>query len=193
MAPSTLTTDTFSRAVADMRSVQPRREIAVSDLTAPRGLAPHSHAWGATVNGPVRVGRAEPEPEEVATGRLVLLYDPAGQPGWQGTMRLVSYVTAELEPDLAADTLLPEVGWSWLVDALESHDAGHTALAGTVTQTTSTRFGALSGPPPAADVEIRASWTPVPGSDLGAHLRAWFGLLAAAAGLPPPGVSALRP
>lgn len=193
MGPSTVTTDAFTRAVAELRSVQPRREIAVSELSAPRGLAPFSYALGATVGAPARAGRTEPDADEVATGRLVLLYDPAGQPTWQGTMRLVSYITAELEPDLAADSLLPEVGWSWLVDALDSHQAGYTALAGTVTQTTSTRFGSLAGPPPAADVEIRASWTPSPGDVLGSHLQAWCALLASAAGLPPPGVSALRP
>lgn len=193
MVPSTVTADTFTRAVAALRSVQPRREIAVSGLSAPRGLAPFSYALGATVDPPGRVGRSGPDQEEVATGRLVLLYDPAGQPGWQGTMRLVAYVTAEVEPDLADDTLLPEVSWSWLVDALDSHRAGYAALAGTVTRTTSTRFGSLAGPPPAADVEIRASWTPTTGTGLDAHARAWCALLASAAGLPPPGVSALRP
>jgi hypothetical protein len=193
MVPSTVTADTFTRAVAQLRSVQPRREITVSGLSAPRGLAPFSYALGATVSPLARAGRNGPDSEEVATGRLVLLYDPDGQPGWQGTMRLVSYVTAEVEPDLASDTLLPEVSWSWLVDALESHRAGYVALAGTVTQTTSTRFGDLAGPPPAADVEIRASWTPTPDSGLDVHLQAWCALLASAAGLPPPGVSALRP
>ena len=55
---------------------------------------------------------------DVATGRLVLLHDPAGQDAWDGTLRLVTYVTAELEPELASDPLLPAVGWSWLTDAL---------------------------------------------------------------------------
>ncbi|MDQ1747204.1 MAG: hypothetical protein QOD07_1467, partial [Frankiaceae bacterium] len=43
--------------------------------------------------------------------------------------------------------------------------------------------------PPAAGVEIRASWSPV-GPDLGRHLVAFGELLCAAAGLPPtpPGV-----
>jgi Protein of unknown function (DUF3000) len=63
-------------------------------------------------------------------------------------------------------------------------------MGGTVTQTLSTRFGALAGPPPAADMEIRASWTPVD-SDLTAHLNAWCEVLASTAGLPPPGVTEL--
>lgn len=183
----------FARAVDQLRSVRPRREITITELPAPQRLAPYSYAVGAEAQPP---GLAEE-----ATGRLILLYDPAGQEGWQGQLRLVTYVTAELEPDLAADPLLPEVGWSWLTDALEAHTQGYTALAGTVTQTTSTRFGELAGPPTMADLEIRASWTPVgdPGRpdragwpDLAGHLSAWCALLAFTAGLPPPGVSALR-
>lgn len=182
MAPSTVVPDTFARAVQDLRSVRPRREIDLTELPAPQRLAPYAYAVGAAV----RLAGDD----EVASGRLILLYDPAGHENWQGTRRLVSYVTAELEPDLAADPLLPEVGWSWLTDALAGHADGYTALAGTVTQTTSTRFGELAGPPPAADLEVRASWTPV-GADLAGHLSAWCTVLASAAGLPPPGVTAL--
>lgn len=182
MAPSAVVPDTFARAVDELRSCQPRKEITLAELPAPQRLAPYAYALGAAVY--------PPGTEETASGRLILLYDPAGQESWDGELRLVSYVTAELEPDLAADQLLPEVGWSWLTDALAAHTAGWTALAGTVTQTISTRFGELTGPPPAADLEIRASWTPV-GGDLSGHTAAWCALLAATAGLPPPGVSAL--
>ena len=174
--------EAFAHAVARLRSVRPRREIALTELPAPQRLAPYAYALGGEVQ-PTGV-------EEPATGRLILLYDPAGQEGWQGQLRLVTYVTAELEPDLATDPLLPEVGWSWLTDALAAHAPGYTALAGAVTQTTSTRFGELAGPPPMADLEIRASWSPV--GDLAGHLTAWCALLASTAGLPPPGVSPLR-
>ena len=76
-------------------------------------------------------------------------------------MRLVTYVTAELESEIAADPLLAAVGWSWLTDALDHHEAEYTAIGGTVTLTVSTRFGELAGASPVADLEIRASWTPV--------------------------------
>jgi hypothetical protein len=174
--------DTFARAVAGLRSVVPRAEILLEEYPAPRKLAPFAFALGATV---LRDG------EEVSTGRLILLHDPDGHEGWQGDLRLVTYVTAEVEPELAADPLLPAVGWSWLIDALEDHGAGYTAASGTVTQTSSTRFGELAGPPASADVEIRASWTPLDGGQLGCHLRSWCALLASTAGLPPPGVAAL--
>lgn len=173
--------EAFTRAVDQLQSVRPRPEITVTEAPAPRRLAPYAYALGAEVQPPGAV--------EEATGRLILLCDPAGQEGWQGQLRLVTYVTAELEPDLATDPLLPEVGWSWLTEALAAHTAGYRALAGTVTQTTSTRFGELAGPPAMADLEIRASWTPV--GDLAGHLSAWCALLASTAGLPPPGVAAL--
>ncbi len=181
MAPSIVLPESFARAVAGLRSVVPRPEIVLEDLPAPQRLAPYSFALGGIVSR---------EGEEVATGRLVLLHDPDGHESWGGTLRLVTYVTAEMEAELATDPLLPAVGWSWLTDALSAYEARYTAIGGTVTQTMSTRFGVLAGPPSAADLEIRASWTPL-SEDLAAHLEAWCALLASTAGLPPPGVTAL--
>lgn len=173
--------ETFARAVASLRAVTPRPEIALEDIPAPHRLAPFAHAISGTVS---RCG------DEVATGRLILLHDPAGQDAWEGTLRLVTYVTAELEPELVADPLLPAVGWSWLIDALDAHGARYKLAGGTITQTSSTRFGELAGPPTTADLEIRASWTPL-GTDLSRHAESWYALLASTAGLPPPGVTAL--
>lgn len=181
MAPTTVPPEAFTRAVARLRAGQHRPEIILEEVPAPQRLAPFGYAMSGTV---LRGG------DEVATGRLILLHDPAGHEAWEGTMRLVTYVTAELEPELAADPLLPAVGWSWLVDGLEANGAAYTAIGGTVTQTLSTRFGTLAGPPSTADVEIRASWTPLD-EDLAVHLEGWCALLALTAGLPPPGVTAL--
>jgi hypothetical protein len=153
----------------------------LEEVTPPARLAPFAFAVSATVKR---------NNAEVADGRLVLLHDPAGHEGWEGTLRLVTYVTSEIDPDMATDPFLPEVGWSWLVDALDHYGAHYKAAAGTVTQTLSTRFGDLSGTPATADVEIRASWTPVTG-ELEPHLEAWCALLASTAGLPPPGVISL--
>jgi hypothetical protein len=181
MESSTVTPTAFTRAVEELRSVTPRTEITLEEIPAPQRLAPYAYA----VSG--RVLRYD---EEVATGRLILLHDPAGHEAWDGFSRLVTYVTAEIEPELATDPLLPAVGWSWLVDALLGQHASYTAIGGTVTQTMSTRFGQLADSLPAADVEIRASWTPLE-ERLGPHLHAWCDLLASTAGLPPPGVTEL--
>ena len=105
-------------------------------------------------------------------------------------MRLVGFVRAELDTELAEDPLLAAVSWSWLADALDSSGAKYSALGGTVTQTSSTQFGAIAGRERANDIELRASWTPV-GDSLTAHTVAFCELIAAAAGLPPVGVVTL--
>ncbi|HEY7173740.1 MAG TPA: DUF3000 domain-containing protein [Micromonosporaceae bacterium] len=181
MAPESVPPAAFLRAVAELTSVESRPEIVVTEAPAPGNLAPFAFALGGTVS---RAG------EEIATGRLILLHDPDGHDAWEGTQRLVTYVTAELEPEMAADPLIAAVAWSWLTDALEMHDATYRAPGGTVTTTASTRFGDLAPAPSSADLEIRASWSPVD-DRFAAHAHAWYALLASAAGLPPPGVTAL--
>ena len=179
MASPTVVPERFARAVAGLRSASLREEIARAEVGAPPPPGPYT-------SPPPAAGRRGDD-DEIATGRLILLHDPAGHDAWEGTMRLVTYVTAEVDVDMAADPLLPAVGWTWLTDALDAQDAGYRAIGG---QTMSTRFGDLAGPPATADIEIRASWTPTD-DHLGAHLLAWSVLLASTAGLPPPGITAL--
>lgn len=135
--------------------------------------------------------------EELGSGRLILLHDPAGNESWEGVFRLVSFARAQVDPEMAADPLIAEVGWSWLTDALAAHGAEYVAPSGTVTAVSSASFGAMSADAPSAEVEIRASWTPIldHGRGLGAHLSAWAELLCTTAGLPtlPAGVVPLRP
>lgn len=150
-------------------------------MNPPQRLAPWSHALGAEVSAGTEV---------VATGRLVLLCDPDSVAVWGGSLRLVTYASAEVDVEMAHDPMLAEVGWSWLVDALAQYGARHTAAGGTVTQTASARFGDLAGPAHTVTVEIRASWTPLD-ADLRPHLSAWSDLLCTAAGLPPSGVVSL--
>ncbi|MDQ3735209.1 MAG: DUF3000 domain-containing protein [Actinomycetota bacterium] len=171
----------FLDAIASLRTVGPRPEITLDEIAGPARLAPYSHALGAEVTV---------EGQEIATGRLVVLHDPDGQAGWDGVLRIVGFLTAETDAALATDELFPEVGWSWLLEALDSRGAAHTAVGGTVTSTVSTRFGDIAGPQRSVDVEIRASWTAL-SFDLAAHLQAWLDVLGSAAGLPPPGVRLL--
>jgi hypothetical protein len=105
-------------------------------------------------------------------------------------MRLVAYIQADLDSSEAVDPLLPEVAWSWLLDALAPHDDHVTALGGTVTATTSVRYGDISGPPRAHQLELRASWTATT-PELGPHVQAFCEVLEHAAGLPPAGVTDL--
>ena len=96
-----------------------------------------------------------------AAGRLVLLHDPAGNAAWQGTFRCVTFARAEVDPEMVSDPLLAQVGWSWLIDALASHGAEFVAPSGTVTSVSSESFGGMADEDPSAEVEVRASWTPV--------------------------------
>jgi hypothetical protein len=163
-----------------------RDDIEFENCPAPKRLAPYAAAMAAT---------AYRDDIEVASGRLVLLYDPDGQQGWTGVFRFVVYVHADIEQEMAADPLLGEVGWSWLTDALGEHVPGYTVPSGTVTKAITESFGTKEDEPPLPGFELRASWSPPEDTDLGANVTAWCDLLVAAAGLPaqPPGTRALRP
>ncbi len=179
----------FREAVAAMNAAEVRSEIELGPIRPPQRLAPYSYALGAEVRRPE--GEIVPEGSEGdAFGRLILLHDPDGAEAWDGTMRLVAFIQADLDPAEAVDPLLPEVAWSWLVEALESRAEHVTALGGTVTATTSVRYGDISGPPRAHQLEMRASWTATTPA-LGTHVEAFCEVLEHAAGLPPTGVTDL--
>ncbi len=185
------TPSVFARAVDGLQ--QALRDAArpgileLHEVPAPRRLAPHAVAFSAEVSK---------DGDEVATGRFVVLHDPAGQDGWRGDTRVVAFVSADVDAEMAGDPALAEVGWSWLTDSLGDRGAQHTAAGGTVTRTASLTFGLVEDPEESNEVEVRASWSPLhetDGSlDLGAHLLAWCDLLCMTAGVPPTGVTALR-
>lgn len=185
----------FVAALASLRAQRLRPEVRLAEIPGPTRIAPFSVALEGEVldarPGPDRTGD---DAGEVATGRFVVLHDPAGQETWRGTFRVVTLVRATLEPELAADPLLAEVAWSWVTEALDAAALEPVALGGTVTRVVSQSFGALAGTPDAVDLELRASWTPT-GTDLGAHLAVWADLMSTAGGLPPlpDGVTALAP
>ena len=179
----------FREAVAAMNAVSARAEIELGPIRPPQRLAPFSYALGAEVKHPdleIVPERSEGD----AFGRLILLYDPDGADAWDGNIRLVAYVQADLDSHEAIDPLLPEVAWSWLVESLESRTDQMTALGGTVTATTSVRYGDISGPPRAHQLELRASWTAM-NPDVRVHVEAFCEVLEHAAGLPPTGVTDL--
>ncbi|HPZ94646.1 MAG TPA: DUF3000 domain-containing protein [Mycobacterium sp.] len=181
----------FREAVAAMNAAGVRPEIELGPIRPPQRLAPFSYALGAEVKRDEATALADGTggsavPSD-AFGRLILLHDPDGADAWDGTMRLVAFIQADLDSHEAVDPLLPEVAWSWLVDALESRSDEVTALGGTVTATSSVRYGDISGPPRAHQLELRASWTATTLA-LGPHVQAFCEVLEHAAGLPPVGV-----
>jgi hypothetical protein len=173
--------EAFARAVETLRNVRLRPEIDLEETPAPQRLAPYAVALSADVVADSPVALGDPE---LGTGRFVVLHDPAGHETWQGTFRVVTFVRATVEPDLAGDPLATSVAWSWLLEALEGRQVSYSAESGTVTRVVSEPFGSMSDRQPSAELEIRASWTS-PDSRLGGHLEAWGDLLGTVCGLPP--------
>lgn len=167
--------EAFSRALESLRSVRLRPEIHLDEAPAPQRLAPHAVALTADLLV---------ADDELGSGRFVVLHNPDGHDAWGGTFRVVTFARALLEPEMASDPMVTEVGWAWLTEALANQSADHHSPSGTVTRVTSESFGAMADRPTTAELEVRASWTP--GSDdLAPHLRGWADLLCTAAGVPP--------
>lgn len=182
----------FQSALKTISLADLREEIIAEEIDPPQRFAPYSYALGFNVFPCVHASAAPIvdslplEDNACAFGRIIFLYDPEGQETWNGTLRVVIYIESDLEPVMAHDPLLPQVGWNWVEEMLE--DVPHTALGGTVTCTSSYRHGDIAGPSQAYQLEIRSSWT-AQDTDLNAHVTAFRSVIEHAAGLPPPGVS----
>jgi hypothetical protein len=196
----------FLHALGTLRKAQCRKELRLAEIPAPARLAPFAVALGAEVmapgagtpatpvHGPAAMafaaaagsgsGSGDETETELATGRFILLHDPDGSDVWDGQFRIVTYIRAELEPEMGNDEMLGTVAWTWLVEALENHKAEYRAAGGTATRVLSESFGTLSERPGTIDIELRASWTPA-SSDVTAHLEAWSDMVCTFAGLPP--------
>jgi hypothetical protein len=185
----------FRQAVAQVQAGlavqrEQRTELAFEEEPPPRRLAPFAYAVAAAV--------CAADEAEIGSGRFVLLFDAAGQQGWDGQHRIIGYVRAELEPEMAADPLINAVGWSWLTEALDACTSGYRKISGTVTTVVTHGFGGKQDEPISTGFELRASWSPVIAeglsADLDGHAAAWCDVICMAAGLPPlpPGVAALR-
>ncbi len=169
----------FRAAVAAMRSAALRPEVLIEEMPAPQRIAPYAAALSADVTV---------DDTDIGTGRIILLHDPDGNDAWNGTFRCVAYVRCDIELDLVADPMLAQVGWTWLTDALAAHGATHVADSGTVTRVATESFGGMAEESGTAQIEIRASWTPVAGEhgvDITPHIEAWGELLCTASGLEP--------
>lgn len=179
----------FVAACASMESVEFRKELTVRSIPSPSGVAPHSIALAADVQAADVLAATPPASHSArdslhGAGRFILLYDPAEPAAWGGAFRVVCFAQAPLENEIALDPFLANVTWSWLVDALDSRAARYDNASGTATRTLSTGFGELTDPGDAAQIELRASWSPLD-IDMTAQLQAWGELLCMLAGLPP--------
>lgn len=176
----------FREALTSLRGHRQRAELRLQEVPPPTRIAPFAVALTGEVS-------LDDDPEsQIGSGRFVVLHDPEAPAAWRGTFRIVMLARARLEAEMGNDPLLAEVGWAWLRDALGNHGAGYHSLSGTVTRVLSESFGGIASEAEEAEVEVRASLSPVT-TDLGPHLTAWAELTCAAAGLEPlpHGVTAL--
>ena len=193
MTPATASAPTpqvvFEAIIASVERAVLRDELQVSTIPAPTGLAPYSFALAADVNPARHI-----DDSDLGTGRIVILYDPESPEGWGGPVRVICYAQAPLETEIGLDPFVADVAWSWLVDALAARGAEYTAASGTATKVLSTGYGELAAQGSGAQIELRASWTPLD-VDLAAHVEGWAELLCMVAGYPPSadGVAVLQP
>ena len=165
--------ENFDDIITQIRAIKPRVEILLEEVPAPQKLAPFAFAMTADVL------------EDAATGRFVLLHDPDGQEGWAGNSRCVTFVRAAIDNEMAADPMLCNIGWAWLMESLKANGCDFTAPSGTVTKVASASFGTLENLEEDSELEVRASWTPTSGENIASHIKAWVELLEMSAGLAP--------
>lgn len=159
-------------------AVTPPAGIRVTPGPTPQRLAPFACTLLADAT--------DSDGESLGSGRLVLLHDPNGHPGWGGTWRVVVYTRADVDEHMASDPLLPEVAWSWFGEAWHAWSVSPAETSATVTCNQSRPFGDVGDRVPTADVEVRCSWTPpVDGRgliDVEANVRAWLQVMAVSCG-----------
>ena len=110
----------FGSAVDAVVALPVRPDVVITQSPAPTRLAPHAYACTAEIGQP-----------EVGSGRLVVLHDPTCPPSWQSDTRIVAYVEADIDSEMAEDQLLTDVGWTWVQEALaEALRSGHLFGAG---------------------------------------------------------------
>lgn len=164
----------FHEALVSLRAAPTPRKLVVEEVAGPSRIAPFTAAISARTERLL-------EGHSAASGRFVLLHDPAGQEAWDGDFRVVVQIRTRLEDSMAQDPALGRAAWTWLTDSLEEMGVGYRALVGTVTRVASETFGGLELSDTSAQAEIRASWSPST-SDLGPHLSAWYAAIHLAAG-----------
>lgn len=168
----------FETALLSLREAALPRQVAIEEVPSPTRLAP----WTAALA--LRTHREDDADHPLASGRLVILYDPEEQIGWNGRFRLIGQMRAQIDADMAGDPLLGSYLWEVMHSCLEDAGAGYHDVNGTVTREISEAFGGLELRAGDLHVELRASWTPNT-EYLSEHLASWADLLVRTSGIAP--------
>ena len=177
----------FTAALLSLKQGAVREELILAQLAAPQDIATHSIAFSAELQS---------DTSEVAgklgTGRFVLFWSPEPQENWTSNFRIVCFARSPLETDIGRESDGVDVTWDWLTSALNNSGATHSALAGTTTRIISTGHGLMDQQSEHAEIEIRASWSPL-STDIKKHLEAWQNLVCVMSGFSiAPGVQNLN-
>ncbi|MEO0024567.1 MAG: hypothetical protein RL196_1008 [Actinomycetota bacterium] len=178
----------FRIAAQTFRHAALRSELGVVQISAPQNLASEAIAFAANIETEATGAHGD-----LGTGRFILLHEATEQEQWGGCFRIVCFAKSPLETDLGSDAQMAEVSWDWLTESLIRHGARFAYEAGTATRIISSGFGSLAGQSDHAELEMRASWSPLE-DEMAAHLEAWQDLVCIMSGFPPvvEGVTALK-
>lgn len=176
-------TDPLRGMLSGIAGLAVRREITLTQIPSPKGIAPESLAISAEINHEQTVDHG--------ISRLVFCRDPEQPQGWNSDLRVIGYAKSPIEIDMAKDDYSAALAWEWLKENLTDAGAGFSQEAGTTTTIVSTGHGSLITQPQHGELEIRASWAPT-GNDLTPHLLGWVELLAMISGLPPSNLKVSR-
>lgn len=177
----------FQLAVQSLREAELRDELHINQIAAPSKLATEAVAFGADV-----CADKGDDHTDSGTGRLVLLHEPKPQDQWGGNFRIVAFAKSPLETEIGSDEEISEVAWAWLMEALRNRGAEFSHEAATITRVISSGFGSLANQSHHAELEMRASWSPL--GNFAAHMEAWQDLVCMMSGYPllPAEVTALH-
>ena len=166
----------FGVALLSLKQSALRNELEIEQLAAPVGVAEKAIAFSANVQS---------EKSEISgnlgTGRFVLFWSAEPQENWTSNFRVVCFARSPLESDIGRETDSVDVTWDWLTEALTNSGAKQSALAGTTTRIISTGHGLMDQESEHAEIEIRASWSPL-STDIHSHFEAWQNLICVMSG-----------
>lgn len=177
------TSEPFKSFLSPLRILEVRNEFEIVQIPAPKGIAPEAVAVSIEVNHELAADHG--------VSRLVFCRDDSSPEGWHGAYRIIGYAKSAIELEMARDEYFEELPWQWLLESLRRVGATHEHEAGTTTTVISTGHGNLVGQPQHAEVEIRASWSPM-GGDARQHTLGWIETLALLSGLNPEDATVAR-
>lgn len=169
-----------------LRSLVVPSSFELTEIPAPKTLAPYT----AALEAHSRLLDYETD-NPLSSGRLIILYDPAGREEWEGCWRLVSTITGKLDESMGEEQIMGQVGWSWLSQPLIRAGCAEHLITGTVTRVLSEAFGGLLLRNGQTRIEIRASWSPQ-SIDLAPSAGAWLEAVREAGGIAPEGIATLH-